>query len=75
MAVVESSEFKMSSIHQEMVTINKKLSVLLSLIRKIIEQDSKPADQQKGGTACAHQSKAAKHSTSHVAPDPPNISE
>lgn len=41
MEVVESSEFKLSSIHQEVDTINKKITVLITLLKKRIGQDNK----------------------------------
>lgn len=41
MAVVESSEFKLSSIHQEVDTINTKIIVLIKLLKQSIGQDNK----------------------------------
>jgi len=48
MAVVESIEFKLSALEQELDTVNKKLTVLIKLLRHVIGQDSKPSDMQKG---------------------------
>lgn len=48
MAVVESSEFKLSAIHQQVDTMDKKLTVLIKLLRQTIGQDNKPSDMQKG---------------------------
>ena len=48
MAVIESIEFKLSSLDQQVDTIAKKLTVLIKLLRHVIGQDSKPSDMQKG---------------------------
>lgn len=50
MVVVESSEFKLLALQHDMDTINKKLTILIQLLRKSIERDSKTPDMQRGGS-------------------------
>jgi len=48
MAVVESIEFKLSSLDQQADCINKKLTVLIKLLRNVIGTDGIPAETQRG---------------------------
>lgn len=48
MAIVESIEFKLSALDQQVDTIDKKLTVLIKLLRHVIGQDNKPFEVQKG---------------------------
>lgn len=48
MAVVESIEFKLTSLDQQADSINKKLTVLIKLLRNDIGNHSKLSETQKG---------------------------
>lgn len=47
MAILESIEFKMSALDQQVDTINKKLTVMIKLLRHVIGQDIRQAKIQK----------------------------
>jgi len=47
MAILESLEFKMSALDQQVDTITKKLTVLIKLLRHVIGQDIRQAEIQK----------------------------
>lgn len=69
MAVVESSEFKLSTIHQEVDTINKKLTVLIKLLRQTIGQDNKPSEIQRGELSGNQQGNTPKINMSRSTPN------
>lgn len=48
MAVVESIEFKLTSLDQQADSINRKLTVLIKILRNVIGHDIKPSEMQKG---------------------------
>lgn len=53
MAVVESSEFKISAIHQELGSVSNKLTELIQLLKKVIQSDSKHPAPHQGGPSKA----------------------
>lgn len=69
MVVVESSEFKLSAIQQELDTINKKLTVLIKLLRQTIGQDNKPSEMQRREPSGNQQGNTPKINMSRSAPD------
>lgn len=54
MAMVESSKFKLSALQHDMDTMNKKLTILIQLLRQSIERDNKTPDMQRGDQSGAH---------------------
>jgi len=60
MAVVESSEFKLSAIHQQFDTMDKKLTVSIKLLKQTIGQDNKPSNMQKSEPSGDQQGNSSK---------------
>lgn len=60
MAVVESIEFKLSSLDQQADYISKKLTVLIKLMRNVIGTNDIPAKAQRGETSGTQPSNAPK---------------
>lgn len=69
MVVVESSEYKISTIQQELNIINKKLTILIKLLRQTIGQDNKPSEMQRGEPSGNQQGNTPKFNMSRSAPD------
>lgn len=56
MEILEGLEFKISSLEQQFDTVSKKLSVLISLLRHTINQDTRNAGEIPEGQKGDHQS-------------------
>jgi len=72
MAVVQSSEFKLTALHEEVDTISRKLTVLIKLLRKNIEPDSKPPEPHRGGLSTGNQDSALNCKELHTVPNSSN---
>lgn len=75
MAMVESSEFKLSGLQHDVDTINKKLSVLIKLLHQSIARDTIMPDQQRGEHSGANQDSKGNFKVLQSAPALPNASD